>query len=129
MAINFNPDTAASTPCRIFVSFDGTDAAALVVSNTQLLNACAEGPLKDFLSSALTGPSDAAKNLRVNFVPAGVSPNSANPDANIANWAFDLAPDVDNKLTLRVSQDKTPATGGAVFVAYGWIEYIHSLVR
>ena len=127
MALNFAFDTAASTPCRISFAIDGSDAAAITVSNTALRAACVDGPLKDFLNKSLTGPADGQKNLRITLVVAGISP--AGVDANIPNWALNVAGDGSNKVTLVVSQNKTPATGGATFTAYGWVEFVHSLVR
>jgi hypothetical protein len=130
MAIQFFPDVDASTPCRIFFSLVGSDAAPLTITNTQLLAVCVDGPLKTFLSTAVSSPSDAGKNLRVTFVPQGVTPNTNNPDANIPNWGVDLLPDGSFKLTVLAVQSKATAAGpGTDFVAGCWLEYVHSLVR
>ncbi len=128
----FNPvffDSA--TPCRLGISVSGDDAAAnLLITNAQLVAACVPGPLKTFLSTALTNPAQQSENLRIVLLPAGITGATPGvPDANAPNWG--VAPGVDGsfKTTLEISQAIAAATMGASFGAFVWLEYVHSVVR
>ena len=128
----FNPVSFdVATPCRLAFSVSGDDAAAnLVISNAALVAACVPGPLKDFLSTALTSPTQQAENLRIVLLPSGITGGAPGvPDANAPNWG--VAPGVDGsfKTTLEVSQAIAAATVGASFGAFVWLEYVHSVVR
>lgn len=130
MAFNA-PTFDSATPCRLSFAIQGDDAAAnYVVTNAVLQAACVEGPLKNFLNTALTNPSQLGENLRVVLLPGGITGGPPGvPDANVPNWGVAVTVDGAFKTTLEISQAIAAATPGASFGAQIWLEFVHSVVR
>lgn len=126
MAITYTKVSA--TPERLVYAVEGTDAAAVIRTNAQLIADCVAGPLKSLLQTfTLSNASQAqfSSLVRIGLVPA------ADVHAAAPNWGANPQPQggPSGPVDFAVFQNIAPGMMESAYSAFLEIQYLHSIIR